>query len=108
MDLEIFGSVIWLLLLIVFMIIFIALPLWITTRLMDEDEGILRAFGTTVLLVITFMVCLIFIPINILDLLVAIVVNLFIIKAVYDTDWGKAFIMWVITIIVTVQNVGKR
>jgi hypothetical protein len=39
------------------------------------------------------------IPWALVGLIVAIIINLFIIKATYETDWGKAFVMWIVTII---------
>lgn len=88
-----------LILLIILLLIFIALPLYITARLLDEDEGLGKALGVTILLIISFVICLVVIPWSLVGLIVAIIVNLFIIKAVYETDWGKAFVMWIVTII---------
>ncbi|UCE37273.1 MAG: hypothetical protein JSW00_17650 [Thermoplasmata archaeon] len=88
-----------LILLIILLLIFIALPLYITARILDEDEGLLKALGTTILLIITFFGCLILIPIPIVGLIVAIIVNLLVIKVVYETDWGKAFVMWIVAIV---------
>jgi hypothetical protein len=92
-----FGIVL-LILLIILLLIFIALPLYFTARLLDEDEGLGKALGATILLIISFVVCLIVIPWALVGLIVAIIINLFIIKATYETDWGKAFVMWIVTI----------
>ena len=89
-----------LILLIILLFIFIALPLYLTARLLDEDKGLLTALGTTILLIITFIGCTALAPC--LGLLLAIFLNLLIIKGMYGTSWGKAFVMWIITIIVAV------
>ena len=41
-----------------------------------------------------------FIPIPILNLFIAIIAELLIIKVFYDTSWGKAIFMWIISVIV--------
>ncbi len=89
-----------LVLLIILLLVFIALPLYLTARFLDEDKGLLIAFGTTILLVITFLGCIALRPC--LGLLLAIIVNLLIIKVIYGTSWGKALVMWIVTIIMAV------
>jgi len=94
-----------LIILIILLFVFISLPLYFTTIVLDEDEGLLTAFGTTILLLISFSVCTSFfawLGIGIVGLIIAIVVNLLIIKIIYDTFWDKAFIMWIVTIIMVV------
>ena len=90
-----------LLLVIILMLIFIALPLYITARILDEDEGFPKALLTTILLLVSFSVCVYFLPIC-LGFLIAIIVNLLIIKAVYETSWGKALVMWIVSIVMAV------
>jgi hypothetical protein len=102
MDLNDVGAIVLLILVIILLLIFISLPLFLTARWLDEDEGFGRALGTTILLIASFLLCLIFIPIAIVNLIIAIIVNLVIIKYAYDCEWGKAFAMWIITIIVAV------
>lgn len=89
------------LLVIILMLIFIALPLYLTARILDEDEGFLKALLTTILLIISFSICVYFLPIC-LGFLIAIIVNLLIIKSVYETSWGKALVMWIVTIVMAV------
>lgn len=89
-------------LLFILLCVFIALPLYVTARILDEDKGLLRAFGTTNLLVITFLGCLLLIPWPIIGLIIAVIVNLLIIKVLYDTDWGTALVMWIIAIIMAI------
>ncbi|MEE9150940.1 MAG: hypothetical protein V3U20_03805 [Thermoplasmata archaeon] len=94
-----------LVLLIILLLIFIALPLYFTARILDEDEGLLVALGTTILLLISFSACITvlgWVGLCLVGLIVAIAVNLLIIKLIYDTDWGKAFIMWIVAIIMSV------
>lgn len=98
-------GIIVLIILIILLFVFISLPLYFTGIVLDEDEGLLTAFGTTILLLISFSVCLSFfswLGIGIVGLIIAIVVNLLIIKVIYDTFWDKAFIMWIVTIIMVV------
>lgn len=98
-------GIIMLIILIILLFVFISLPLYFTTIVLDEDEGLLTAFGTTILLLISFSVCLSFfswLGIGIVGFLIAIGVNLLIIKVIYDTFWDKAFIMWIVTIIMIV------
>ena len=100
-GLEIVGLIV----LIILLFIFISLPLYFTARMLDEDEGLLTSFGTTILLLITFSACVSFfawLGICIVGLIIAIVVNLLIIKVIYDTFWDKALVMWIITIIMAV------
>ena len=92
-------------LLIILLLIFIALPLFFTAKLLDEDEGLLKALGTTILLLITFSACIAgftYLGLCIIGGIVAIIVNLLIIKVVYETDWGKAFVMWIVAIIMAI------
>jgi hypothetical protein len=89
------------LLIIVLMLIFIALPLYITARVLDEDEGFPKALLTTILLIVTFSLCVYVLSIC-LGFLVAVIVNLFIIRSVYETSWGKALVMWIVTIVMAV------
>ena len=91
-----------LVLLIILLLIFVALPLYITGRFLDVDKGILTALGTTILLIITFIGCLILVPFPIIGLLVAIFVNLLLIKVIYDISWGEAFVMWIVAIIMAI------
>ncbi len=91
-----------LILLIILLIVFTALPLYITARILDEDKGLLTAFGTTVLLIITFFGCLALIPFKLIGLIIAIIVNLLFVKVIYDTSWGKAFVIWIIAIIMAI------
>ena len=86
-------------LVIILLVIFIGLPLYLTARLLDEDEGLLKAFGTTILLVLAFVLTS---WLGIIGLIIAIAVNLLIIKTVYETFWGKALAMWIVTIIMAV------
>ena len=97
-DLGVFVLII----LIILLLIFIALPLYLTARVLDEDKGLLTALGTTILLIIAFFGCLLLIPWPLLGLIIAIIVNLLFIKVIYDTTWGKAFVMWIIAIIMAV------
>jgi len=100
-GLEIVGLIV----LIILLFIFISLPLYLTARFLDEDEGLLTAFGATILLLITFSACIsvfTWLGICIVGLIIAIVVNLLIIKVIYDTFWDKACVMWVITIIMAI------
>ncbi len=89
-----------LVLLIILLLIFVALPLYLTARFLDEDKGLLASLGTTILLIITFLIC------TALDaclgLVLAVIVNLLIIKVIYDTTWGKALVMWIVAIIMAV------
>lgn len=105
MGLEILGLVV----LIILLFVFIALPLYLTARFLDEDEGLLKALGTTLLLIISFSALVYFIPVC-LGVIIAIIVNLLIIKLVYETTWGKALVMWIVTIVmfivITVVVVG--
>lgn len=87
---------------IICLLIFIALPLYLTAKLIDEDKGLLKALGTTIILVITFLACLTLIKIDYVNLIIAIFVNLIIIKVFYDTDWSRALVMWIVTIIMAV------
>jgi hypothetical protein len=89
------------LLIIVLMLIFIALPLYLTARVLDEDEGFVKALLTTILLIVSFSVCVYFLNIC-LGFLIAVLVNLFIIKSVYETSWGKALVMWIVTIVMAI------
>ena len=102
LDAFIALGIVVLVLLIILLLIFVALPLYVTARVLDEDRGILAALGTTILLIITFIGCLILVPFPIIGLLVAILVNLLIIKVIYDTTWGKAFVMWIVAIIMAI------
>lgn len=88
-----------LILIIILLLVFIALPLYLTARLLDEDDGLLKALGTTVLMIITFFGCLYGIPWPIINLIAAILVNLLAIKVIYDVPWDEALIMWVVAII---------
>ncbi len=94
-----------LVILIILLFVFISLPLYFTARILAEDEGLLVAFGTTILLLISFSACtavFAWFGLCLVGLVIAIIVNLFIIKLIYDTDWGQAFVMWIITIIMVV------
>lgn len=91
-------------LVIILLLVFIALPLYFTAKLLEEDEGFLKALGTTILLIITFSVCIsafTYLGLCIIGLIIAIIVNLLIIKVVYETDWGEAFVMWIVTIVMS-------
>lgn len=96
------GEIIIWILLVILLLIFIALPLYLTAKLVDEDEGLLKALATTIILVITFLGCLWIIPIPWLNLIIAIFINLLVIKVFYDTDWSRALVMWIVTIIMAV------
>jgi hypothetical protein len=92
-------------LLIILLLIFIALPLYFTARLLDEDKGLLVALGTTILLLITFSICMsvfTWLGFCLIGFVVAIIVNLLIIKVIYETEWGQAFVMWIVTIIMAI------
>lgn len=92
-------------LLIILLFIFIALPLYVTARMLDEDKGLLVAFGTTILLLISFSICtsvFTYLGFCLIGFAIAVIVNLLIIKLVYDVEWGEAFIMWIVTIIMAV------
>jgi len=92
-------------LLIILLFIFIALPLYVTARMLDEDKGLLVALGTTILLLISFSVCtsvFTYLGFCLIGLVIAVLVNLLIIKMIYDTEWGKAFVMWIVAIIMAV------
>jgi hypothetical protein len=103
MDFYDVTVIIFLILVIILMLIFISLPLFLTARWLGEEEGFLRALGVTILLIASFLLCLIFIPnYYFIDLIVAILINLVIIKYAYDTEWGKAFAMWIITIVIAI------
>lgn len=100
MDISTIGIAV-IILLIVLLLIFIALPLYLTARILDEDEGFPKALLTTILLIVTFSLFVYFLPVC-LGFLIAILVNLFIIKSVYETSWGKALVMWIVTLIVAI------
>lgn len=102
MDLNTIYGILVLILIIILLLIFISLPLYLTARWLDEEEGFLRAVGTTILLIMSFLFCLFLIPYPIVDLIIAIIINLVIIKYAYNTEWGKAFAMWIITVLVAV------
>jgi len=102
MDLNTIGNILLLILVIILLLIFISLPLYLTARWLGEEEGFLRAVGTTILLIMSFLFCLILIPYPIVGLIIAIIINLVIIKYAYDTTWGKAFAMWIITILIAI------
>jgi hypothetical protein len=73
--------------------------------MMDEDKGLLVAFGTTLLLLITFSLCIgvfLFFGLCIVGFVIAVLVNLLIIKTIYDVDWGQAFVIWIVAIIMAV------
>jgi hypothetical protein len=100
LDYEICGiGVLLFILIIALLIIFIALPLYLTAKILDEDEGILKAFGTSILLVMAFVLTSGF---GLIGFFIAVVVNLFIIKQVYETFWDRAVAMWIITIIIAI------
>ncbi|UCE73785.1 MAG: hypothetical protein JSV56_12280 [Methanomassiliicoccales archaeon] len=100
MDYAICGiAILIIVLLIILLLIFIALPLYLTARFLDEDEGLPKALGTTILLIISFAILS---SLGWIGFIIAIIVNLFIIKAVYETSWGKALVMWIVTIIMAV------
>jgi len=102
-DLDYIAFIVMLILIFILLLIFISLPLFLTARWLDEDKGFPRALGTTILLIASFMLCLMFIPPTyLINLIIAIIINLVIIKYVYDTEWGKAFAMWIVTIVVAV------
>jgi hypothetical protein len=104
LDYEICGiGVLLFILIIVLLIVFIALPLYLTAKILDEDEGILKAFGTSVLLVMAFVLTSGF---GLIGFFIAVVVNLFIIKQVYETFWDRAVAMWIITIIIAIVIVS--
>ncbi len=102
MDFSDFASVLWLMLVIVILLIVISLPLYLTARWLDEDKGFIWAFVTTILLIVSFVVFLALIPVPVLDLIMAVIVNLAIIKVSYDTYWGKTLIMWIMTVVIAV------
>lgn len=91
------------LLIVILLVVFIALPLYLTARLLDEDEGILKAFGTSILLVLAFVLTSGF---GLIGFFIAVVVNLLIIKTVYETFWDRAIAMWIITIIIAIVIVS--
>ena len=104
MALEICGiGILLFLLIIVLLVVFIALPLYLTAKILDEDEGIFKAFGTSILLVMAFVLTSGF---GLIGFFIAIVVNLFIIKQVYETFWDRAVAMWIITIIIAIVIVS--
>ena len=104
MDYAICGiGILLFILIIVLLIIFIALPLYLTAKILDEDEGILKAFGTSILLVMAFVLTSGF---GLIGFFIAVVVNLFIIKQVYETFWDRAVAMWIITIIIAIVIVS--
>jgi hypothetical protein len=104
LDLEICGiGILLFLLIVVLLIVFIALPLYLTARLLDEDEGILKAFGASILCVLAFVLTSGF---GLIGFFIAVVVNLFIIKQVYETFWDRAVAMWIITIIIAIVIVS--
>jgi hypothetical protein len=100
LDLAICGiGIIIFIVLIIILIICVALPLYLTARLLDEDEGILKAFGTTFLLILSFILLSF---LGLIGLILAIFANLLIIKWVYETSWGKSLAMWIVTIIMAI------
>lgn len=104
MDYVICGiGILLFILIVILLVVFIALPLYITARLLDEDEGILKAFGTSVLLVLAFVLTSGF---GLIGFFIAVVVNLLIIKTVYETFWDRAIAMWIITIIIAIVIVS--
>jgi hypothetical protein len=103
-DMEICGiGILLFILIILLLIVFIALPLYLTAKILDEDEGILKAFGTSFLCVMAFVLTSGF---GLIGFFVAVVVNLFIIKQVYETFWDRAVAMWIITIIIAIVIVS--
>jgi len=81
--------------------IFHAISLWLAAKVVGEDKGFKVAFATSIAGMIVGGLCML-IPIPILNLLIAIVAQLFIIKAFYDTSWGNAAFMWIISVIIQV------
>jgi hypothetical protein len=100
LDYEICGiAIIIFIILIIILLICIALPLYFTARLLDEDEGLPKALGTTFLLILAFVLLS---PLGLIGLIIAIIVNLLILKWVYETSWGKSLAMLIVTIIMAV------
>lgn len=94
-----------LVLLIILLLVFIALPLYFTARILDEDKGLLVALGTTILLLISFSICtsvFTWLGFCLIGFVIAVVVNLLIIKVIYEVEWGQAFVMWIVTIIMAI------
>jgi len=78
---------------------FHAIALWLAAKMVEEDKGFKHAFATSIVTIIVGTLCM-FIPIPILNLLIAIIAELLIIKVFYDTSWGKAIFIWIISVIV--------
>lgn len=87
---------------IVLLLIFITLPLNLAARLLYEDDELIKSFGTTILIVITYIGCLAVISPPILAILIAFIISLVLIKEIYDTTWSSAVMMWLVAIIMAI------
>ena len=101
MDYAQLQTVVWMVLLVIFWLVFISMPLNIAARILDEDHSLIRAVWTTLMLVCTFVIITAFVPYPVLlSLFLAILVHLIILKGLYETDWTEAFLMWVLTFLI--------
>lgn len=88
---------------IVLLLIFITLPLNLAARMLYEDDELIKAFGTTILIVITYVGCLYTISDwPLVAILVAFLISLVLIKEIYDTTWSSAVLMWIVAIIMAI------
>ena len=88
--------------LIILLLIFIALPLNLAARMLNEDDELIKALGTTILLIIILLGCLELLPGPLVGLLVAFILHLALIKLIYDTTWGTAVVMWIVAIVMAI------
>lgn len=91
-----------LILVIVLLLVFITLPLNLAARMLYEDDEWIKAFGTTVLIVLTYVGCIYIIPWDTVAILIAFLISLVLIKEIYDTTWGSAVVMWIVAIIMAI------
>jgi hypothetical protein len=97
------ANIVFLAVAIVLLLIFVTLPLNLAARMLYEDDELIKAFGTTILLIITYVGCLeIFSSWPIMGLLIAFIISLVLIKEIYDTTWGSAVMMWIVAIIMVI------
>ena len=88
---------------IILLLIFITLPLNLAARMLYEDDELSKAFGTTVLLVITYIGCLaLFSSSPLIGILIAFIISMVLIKEIYDTTWSSAVLMWLVAIIMAI------
>lgn len=91
-----------LILVIILLIVFITLPLNLAARMLYEDDELIKAFGTTVLMVLTYVGCIYIIQWDLVAILIAFLISLVLIKEIYDTTWASAVVMWIVAIIMAI------